>query len=70
MGFAQYRDVSEWRCRSCGYGLVIHGRLPSCPMCRSFDWAQIPEAADKTSGIVALLRSAKEATAEKGDSQS
>jgi len=70
MGFAQYRDVSEWRCRPCGYGLVIHGRLPSCPMCRSFDWAQIPEAADTTSEIAGLPRSSEVATAENGGSQS
>jgi hypothetical protein len=30
---------SDWRCRVCGYGIVVAGRLPECPMCRSDDWA-------------------------------
>jgi hypothetical protein len=70
MGFDQYRDRSEWRCRSCGYGLIVRGTLPSCPMCRSYDWAQIPGAAYTTPGITSLIRSSREAMARKSGSQS
>ena len=28
----------ELWCRICGYGIVIPGPPPACPMCRSEDW--------------------------------
>ena len=28
----------EWHCRVCGYGIVVAGPPPECPMCRSDDW--------------------------------
>ena len=29
---------AEYRCVGCGYGLVVHGQPPSCPMCRQARW--------------------------------
>ena len=31
---------SDWWCRVCGYGIVVAGRPPACPMCRSDDWGR------------------------------
>ncbi len=28
----------EFRCTGCGYGIVVSGILPRCPMCRTSDW--------------------------------
>jgi rubrerythrin len=28
----------EFRCAACGYGVVIHRRLPPCPMCGATVW--------------------------------
>jgi hypothetical protein len=30
-------------CRVCGYGIVVAGRPPECPMCRSDDWGRAPK---------------------------
>jgi hypothetical protein len=30
----------EFRCTGCGYGIVVSGSLPLCPMCRSSDWEE------------------------------
>jgi rubrerythrin len=32
--------VGEFRCAECGYGAIVHGRLPSCPMCGGTSWEQ------------------------------
>jgi hypothetical protein len=32
----------EFRCASCGYGLVTKGTPPACPMCRESAWDHIP----------------------------
>ena len=29
---------AELRCTGCGYGIVVSGILPRCPMCRTSDW--------------------------------
>ena len=28
----------EFRCAACGYGAVVSGPLPACPMCRGTAW--------------------------------
>jgi rubrerythrin len=28
----------EYRCADCGYGAVVHSRLPVCPMCGGAVW--------------------------------
>jgi rubrerythrin len=30
--------VGEFRCAECGYGAIVHGRLPICPMCGGTSW--------------------------------
>jgi hypothetical protein len=30
--------VGEYRCAGCGYGVVVSGHLPACPMCRGEEW--------------------------------
>ena len=32
------RVKGEFHCAECGYGVAIHDRLPSCPMCRCEQW--------------------------------
>ena len=32
---------AEYRCASCGYGLVVYGQPPSCPMCREPRWEHV-----------------------------
>jgi hypothetical protein len=31
-------DRVELQCRGCGYGAVVRGDPPPCPMCRGNDW--------------------------------
>jgi rubrerythrin len=30
--------VGEFRCAECGYGAIVRGRLPTCPMCGGTSW--------------------------------
>jgi rubrerythrin len=30
--------AGEYRCADCGYGAVVHGALPPCPMCGGAVW--------------------------------
>ena len=32
---------AEYRCAACGYGIVVYGQAPSCPMCREARWQQV-----------------------------
>ena len=32
----------EFHCTDCGYGIIVHHVLPTCPMCRSTDWQPSP----------------------------
>jgi hypothetical protein len=32
---------AEYRCASCGYGIVVYGQPPSCPMCREPRWEHV-----------------------------
>jgi rubrerythrin len=32
---------AEYRCAVCGYGIVIYGHAPSCPMCRETRWEHV-----------------------------
>jgi rubredoxin len=34
--------VGEFRCSECGYGVIVHRELPSCPMCGGTSWEQVP----------------------------
>jgi rubrerythrin len=31
-------DTAELRCSKCGYGIMVSGEPPMCPMCRSSAW--------------------------------
>jgi hypothetical protein len=31
----------EYRCAVCGYGIVVYGRPPGCPMCREARWQHV-----------------------------
>ena len=31
----------EYRCAACGYGIVVYGQAPSCPMCREARWEHV-----------------------------
>ena len=30
----------EFHCAECGYGVTVHARLPTCPMCAGSAWQQ------------------------------
>lgn len=30
----------EFHCADCGYGVIVHVRLPTCPMCAGRAWEQ------------------------------
>jgi hypothetical protein len=32
---------AECRCIVCGYGIVVYGHAPSCPMCRETRWEHV-----------------------------
>jgi cold shock CspA family protein/DNA-directed RNA polymerase subunit RPC12/RpoP len=32
------RETAELRCGECGYGIVVSGEPPVCPMCRASAW--------------------------------
>ena len=32
--------VGEYHCSGCGYGVTVHGTLPTCPMCSATMWEQ------------------------------
>jgi hypothetical protein len=36
-------ERTEFRC-VCGYGIIVVGLLPACPMCQASTWALIPRA--------------------------
>lgn len=38
-GLAGIVDRIELQCRMCGYGAVVRGDPPDCPMCHANDWA-------------------------------
>ena len=31
-------ERAEYRCAACGYGIVVYGRPPGCPMCSEARW--------------------------------
>ena len=42
-GFVDYATAGteisgDFRCADCGYGAVVHGALPPCPMCGGSVW--------------------------------
>ena len=32
---------AEYRCAGCGYGIIVYGQPPSCPMCREPRWEHV-----------------------------
>jgi hypothetical protein len=32
------RGAGDYRCLSCGYGVVTFGIVPECPMCHGLEW--------------------------------
>jgi hypothetical protein len=32
---------AEYRCAACGYGIVVYGRPPGCPMCSERRWEHV-----------------------------
>ena len=39
--------AADYRCADCGYGAVLEGELPLCPMCHSLTWVLVrPPARD------------------------
>jgi hypothetical protein len=32
---------AEYRCAACGYGIVVYGRPPGCPMCSEARWEHV-----------------------------
>jgi hypothetical protein len=32
---------AEYRCATCGYGIVVYGRPPECPMCSEGRWEHV-----------------------------
>jgi hypothetical protein len=32
---------AEYRCSACGYGIVVYGQAPSCPMCGEPRWEHV-----------------------------
>jgi hypothetical protein len=32
---------AQYRCTACGYGIVVYGQAPSCPMCREARWEHV-----------------------------
>jgi rubrerythrin len=40
-----FDDGRELFCRECGYGIVVRGDPPECPMCRSDAWGKRPTPA-------------------------
>ena len=32
---------AEYRCATCGYGIVVYGQAPSCPMCSEARWEHV-----------------------------
>jgi len=32
---------TEYRCAACGYGIVVCGQPPGCPMCREARWEHV-----------------------------
>jgi hypothetical protein len=35
---------TDLRCANCGYGIVVAGEPPACPLCRSDQWEPISSA--------------------------
>ena len=40
-GGARKGKRTEYRCAACGYGIVVYGHAPSCPMCREARWEHL-----------------------------
>jgi rubrerythrin len=36
------RAKGEFQCAGCGYGVIVHTKLPRCPMCGLASWQRTP----------------------------
>ena len=44
-GYVRFHEAEaeargEFHCAECGYGVIVHTRLPACPMCAGRLWEQ------------------------------
>jgi len=39
---------SEFRCGACGYGIIVSGALPTCPMCRATSWKSMRDQSGRS----------------------
>jgi len=37
--------AGQYHCASCGYGITLHSKLPSCPMCGGEAWELVTRSA-------------------------
>jgi hypothetical protein len=40
-GGARKGKRTEYRCAACGYGIVVYGQAPGCPMCNEARWEHV-----------------------------
>ena len=40
-GRARKGKRDEYRCAACGYGIIVYGQPPGCPMCRELRWEHV-----------------------------
>jgi hypothetical protein len=40
-GGGRMGNRAEYRCAACGYGIVVYGQAPSCPMCSEARWEHV-----------------------------
>ena len=54
VAFLRTGDVAKgsFRCSECGYGVVVAGGLPLCPMCGSTAWEESAWSAFGRSGLL------------------
>lgn len=45
----------EYHCADCGYGVVVFGLLPECPMCRSAVWEPCASGGRLPARVVPLV---------------
>ncbi len=51
-------DRVELQCRACGYGAVVRGDPPECPMCHANDWVphRLPRLRSEGAEVAAVAR--------------
>ena len=46
----------DYRCVVCGYGIVVYGRPPGCPMCREARWQHVEPHRTTAPGYEWMMR--------------